>query len=61
MKLLVEGGWNRWAGLRACLSWWTLKMDYRTVKSLYCTPETSITLYVNYTGIKIKNSKNKHK
>ena len=24
---------------------------YRTAESLYCTPETSITLYVNYTGI----------
>ena len=28
---------------------------YRIVESLYCTPETNITLYVNYTGIKIKN------
>ena len=27
---------------------------YRIVESLYCTPETNITLYVNYTGIKIK-------
>ena len=25
---------------------------YRIVESLYCTPETNITLYVNYTGIK---------
>ena len=24
------------------------------LKSLYCTPETNRTLYVNYTGIKIK-------
>ena len=24
---------------------------YRIVKSLYCTPETNITLYINYTGI----------
>ena len=24
-----------------------------TVASLYCTPEINITLYVNYTGIKI--------
>ena len=28
---------------------------YKIVKSLYCTPENNITLYVNYTGIKIKN------
>ena len=28
---------------------------YRIVESLYCTPETNITLYVNCTGIKIKN------
>ena len=26
---------------------------YGTVESLYCTPETNITLHVNYTGIKI--------
>ena len=25
---------------------------YGSVESLYCTPETNITLYVNYTGIK---------
>lgn len=24
-------------------------------ESLYCTPKTSITLYVNYTGIEIKS------
>ena len=28
---------------------------YRIVESLYHTPETNITLYVNYTRIKIKN------
>ena len=28
---------------------------YRIVESLYCTPETNMTLYVKYTGIKIKN------
>ena len=27
------------------------------VESLFCTPETSVTLYVTYTGIKIKYSK----
>ena len=27
---------------------------YRIVESLYCTPETNITLYVNHTGIKVK-------
>ena len=27
---------------------------YRIVKSLYCTPETNTTLYLNYTGIKNK-------
>jgi len=26
---------------------------YGNVELLYCTPETNITLYVNYTGIKI--------
>ena len=26
---------------------------HEIVKSQYCTPETSITLYINYTGIKI--------
>ena len=25
-----------------------------SVESLHCTPETNITLYVSYTGIKIK-------
>ena len=28
---------------------------YRTAESLYCTPETNISLNVNYTGIKMKN------
>ena len=28
---------------------------YRIVESLFCTPETNITLYVDYIGIKIKN------
>ena len=32
---------------------------YRIVKSLYCTPETNVTLHINYTGIKIKNKKKK--
>ena len=27
---------------------------YRIVGSLYCTPETTITLYVNHAGIKKK-------
>ena len=27
---------------------------YGTVKSLYCTPETNVILYISYTGIKIK-------
>ena len=27
---------------------------YRIIKSLYCTPESNITLNVNYTGIKIE-------
>ena len=27
----------------------------RSTESLYRTPETNITLYINYTGIKIKN------
>ena len=26
---------------------------YRTVELLYCSPEANITLYVNYTGIKM--------
>ena len=30
-------------------------MTYRIVESLYCTPETHVTLYVNFTGIKILN------
>ena len=30
---------------------------YRTVETLHCTPETNITLYVNYTGIKIIKKK----
>ena len=28
---------------------------YGIVESLYCTPETNITLYVNYAGTKIEN------
>ena len=30
---------------------------YRIVEPLYRIPETNISLYVNYTGIKIKNLK----
>ena len=30
---------------------------YGTVESLYCTPETNITLGISYTGIKIKLKK----
>lgn len=30
------------------------RVVYRIVKSLYCTPETRITLYVNYTSRKKK-------
>ena len=41
---------------RVRLLWWTLKL-YTIVESLYCTPETNIALYVNYTGIKRKNLK----
>ena len=32
---------------------------YGSVGPLYCTPKTSITLYVTYTGLKIKNIKTK--
>ena len=28
---------------------------YRIVESLYCTPDINIILWVNYTGVKIKN------
>ena len=31
------------------------RVTYRIVKSLYCTPETNIIQYVNYTQIKIIN------
>ena len=48
-----EDGWNRWKGLRVHLSWWPLSMN-RIAEPLYCMPETSITLHVNYTGIKTK-------
>jgi len=27
---------------------------YGSVESLYCTPETNVTLYINYIEIKIK-------
>jgi len=47
-----EAEWNRWRGLRGYLPWWALVI-YRIVASLYCTPETNVTLYINYTGIKI--------
>ena len=32
---------------------------YGIVESLYCTPETNITQYVHYTGMKIKTNSNK--
>ena len=32
---------------------------YVSFESLYCTPETKITLYVNYNGIKIVKTKRK--
>ena len=35
-----------------CVEHWVL---YGSVESLYCTPETNVTLHVNCTGIKIKN------
>ena len=35
-----------------CDEFWVM---YGNVESLYCTLETTVTLYVNYTGIKIKN------
>ena len=31
-----------------------MNSNYRVAELLYCTPETNITLYVNYTGMKIK-------
>ena len=34
---------------------------YGSVESLYLTPKINMTLYVNYTGIKIKLSKKKKK
>ena len=34
-----------------------MNTKYRIVESLYNTPETNITLYVNYTGIENKNNK----
>ena len=37
------------------------RIMYRFVESLYCTSETNITLYVNYTGIKNKSLKTKKK
>ena len=33
----------------------------RSVESLYCIPETNITLYVNSTGIKMQNFKKSNK
>ena len=32
---------------------------WKSAKSPYCTPDTNITLYVNYTGIKIRKLKGK--
>ena len=32
------------------------RVMYRIVESLYCTPETNVTLYVNYTRIKKINT-----
>ena len=32
---------------------------YRTVESLYGTPEMNITVYVNYSGIKFKKQVNR--
>ena len=31
-------------------------VKYEIVESLYCTPETNITVYVNYTGIFLKGT-----
>lgn len=31
---------------------------YGTVESPYCTTKTNITLYIKYTGIKIKKTQN---
>ena len=46
-------------GIKACTCGDAHRLMYETVKSLYGTPETNITLYVNCTGIKIKNSMKK--
>ena len=47
-------------GIKECMhdEHWVI---YEIVESLYCTPETNIILYVNYTGIKIKYLKNAKK
>ena len=46
----VAGGWKQITGLAYTYhdEHWVM---YRIVESLYCTPETNITLNVNYTGI----------
>ena len=36
----------------------TIKIKKKTAKSLCCTPETNIILYVNYNSIKIKYNTN---
>ena len=41
-------------GIKRTLTMISNEVMYRIVESLYCTLETNITLYVNYTSVKIK-------
>ena len=41
-------------GIKECTYQDEHRIVYRSVESLYCTLETNITLYINYTGTKIK-------
>jgi len=48
-------------GIKECTCHDEHLVMYRIVESLYRTPETNITLYVNYSRIKIKTKQNKNK
>ena len=58
-KLMVTRGE---VGIKECTSCDQHRVTYGSVKLLYCTTETNITLYINYLELELKlKTKNKNK
>ena len=48
-------GGKEMKGIKTTLILMSTELVCEIGELLYCTPETNITLYINYTGMKIKN------